>query len=120
MKRVLLPLGILILASLSCNQAVVTVTPSATLAPSATLPATATAAPSATATDDGQTAQVRAALVNVRQSPGGEVVGQLQAGTDVRVIGCEADWCEIQADDLTGFVFVGCLSIATGQGCEAR
>lgn len=27
---------------------------------------------------------------------------------------------EVQTDELSGFVFVGCLSIADGQGCEAK
>jgi hypothetical protein len=115
----------LILASLACGQQIVTPAPTAQpspLSPSAT-PAptvTPTATPHEEHEEDVQTATVRAALVNVRTEPEGEVVGQLEAGTDVRVIECADGWCEVEADELTGWIFQGCLSIADGQGCEAK
>jgi hypothetical protein len=96
-----------------------------TAAPTPTV--TPTAAPTSSPTDEvsRQSATVRAALVNVRAEPEGEVVGQLEAGTDVRVIECGDDpdepdyqWCQIV--EPAGWVFQGCLSIADGQGCEAK
>jgi hypothetical protein len=115
--RKLLVLVVIVLCG--CNPYVSTFTPTApppNLTPS---PAPARATPSATA-EAVQTATVRAALVNLRATPDGEVIGQLQAGTDVRIIECGADWCEIEADGMTGFVFIGCLSLADGRGCVAK
>jgi uncharacterized protein YgiM (DUF1202 family) len=122
-RKVLTTVLVLVLSSLACMEQVVTPTPTVSaVAPTPSLvPATPTrrAVPSATAeAQDVQTAVVRAALVNVRAEPGGEVVGQLEAGTDVRVIECIDGWCQIVDPD--GWVFQGCLSIADGQGCEAR
>lgn len=138
MKRVFLTLLTLVLASLACGQ-YVTPTPEAAAtvsypapqqvppSPTPTVPATAAA------TEAGaEVATVRAATLNVRQEPCdrngencGDVIGQVQAGTDVRVIACGTDpdepgynWCEIE--DPAGFVFIGCLSIAEGQGCSAK
>jgi hypothetical protein len=112
----------LILASLACGQQIVMPTPQATPTPppsaSPSPVPTLTATPRATEAA-ADTAVVRAAMVNVRQSPGGDVIGQLIAGTDVLVIGCVDDWCEVETDDLTGFVFIGCLSISDRR-CEAK
>jgi uncharacterized protein YraI len=99
--------------------AIPTLTPTVPPPTSTPSPAPARVTPSATA-EDVQTATVRAALVNLRATPDGEVIGQLQAGTDVRIIECGADWCEIEADGMTGFVFIGCLSLADGRGCVAK
>jgi uncharacterized protein YraI len=116
---------VLALSVLACGQYVGTPTPAVTPEPQEApptvtpSPAPARVTPSAT-TEDVQTATVRAALVNVRATPDGEVIGQLQAGTDVRIIECGADWCEIEADGMTGFVFIGCLSLADGRGCVAK
>jgi uncharacterized protein YraI len=117
--RKFLVLAVIVLCG--CNPYVATLTPTLT-APVPTVtpsPAPARVTPSATA-EDVQTATVRAALVNVRATPDGEVIGQLQAGTDVRIIECGADWCEIEADGMIGFVFIGCLSLADGRGCVAK
>ena len=123
MKRFLLSMTALAVMSLACGQQIVTPTPeptpTASPQPAATLSPTAPPTASATEAEQTETATVRAALVNVRAEPGGEVVGQLTAGTDVRVIGCEGDWCEIEADEASGFVFIGCLSVDSGKGCIA-
>ena len=112
-----------ILANMACVMSAMQVPAPTPTAPATTPTAPApapTASPSAVPTEaEADTATVRAALVNVRAEPNGEVVGQLIAGTDVRVIGCDADWCEVETDDLTGFVFVGCLSISDRR-CEAK
>jgi uncharacterized protein YgiM (DUF1202 family) len=112
----------LILASLACQIQVpgaVTPSPTPTPPPSASpspVP-TLTATPRATEAA-ADTAVVRAAVVNVRAMPGGEVVGQIEAGQEVEIVACVDDWCQIV--DPAGFVFQGCLSIADGQGCEAK
>jgi hypothetical protein len=84
------------------------------------VPATATrrAAPSATAEADVQTAVVRAALVNVRAMPDGEVIGQIEAGQEVEIVECQANWCLLV--EPAGYVFQGCLSIADELGCTAK
>jgi hypothetical protein len=124
-KPILAAILTLILLSLACGQYVTatpTVSPpSSTPSPSSTAPVpTATAKPTEASVpaQDVQTATVRAALVNVRAMPGGEVVGQLGAGQDVEIVECADDWCQIV--DPAGWVFQGCLSIADGQGCEAK
>ena len=125
MKRVLLAVILLAGVTLACGQYVGTPTPEVTPEPQEVVPSVSpspdprpTTAPTATAEAD--TATVRAALVNVRQSPNGDVIGSLEAGTDVRVIACADGWCEVEADELTGYIFQGCLSISDGQGCEAK
>jgi uncharacterized protein YgiM (DUF1202 family) len=117
--RVLLSAVVMVLSSLACTQAVVVPTVTATPPPSASpspVPTT-TATPRETEAA-ADTAVVRAAVVNVRAMPGGEVVGQIEAGQEVEIVACVDDWCQIV--DPAGFVFQGCLSIADGQGCEAK
>lgn len=64
-------------------------------------------------------ATVAKAVVNVRESPNGAVVGSLEAGQTVNVLGCSGNWCKI--DDPAGYVWQGCLSDnPDGLGCEAR
>jgi uncharacterized protein YgiM (DUF1202 family) len=115
---------VLALASLACMQQTATVTPTA--APSATPTPTATPVPTATVTpfpaaEDGQTAVVRAALVNVRQSPDGEVIGQVEAGQSVTVLGYSDDgeWAQIEAAEISGWIFAGCLQ-GSSKGCIAK
>jgi hypothetical protein len=121
--KILTTVLVLVLSSLACMEQVATPTPAA-MEPSPTpspVPATATrrAAPSATAeAQDVQTAVVRAALVNVRAMPDGEVIGQIEAGQEVEIVECQDNWCLLI--EPAGYVFQGCLSIADGQGCEAR
>jgi hypothetical protein len=113
---------VLTLAALACGEFVGTPTPTppapATSPPSPTAAATVTPQATGTASADVQTAIVRAALVNVRANPGGEVVGQIEAGQEVEIVGCVDGWCEIA--EPAGYVFQGCLSIADGLGCEAK
>jgi hypothetical protein len=121
-----LTLVILVLVTLACGQYVgtptlpVTPEPQEVVPPPTSTPSPAPARVTPSATAEAETATVRAALVNVRANPDGEVIGQLQAGTDVRIIECGADWCEIEADGMIGFVFIGCLSLADGRGCVAK
>ena len=61
-----------------------------------------------------------AGSVNVRSEPGGEVVGQIFSDQSVTVLACVDGWCQIVADELTGFVYEGCLSIETERRCEAK
>jgi uncharacterized protein YgiM (DUF1202 family) len=124
MIRVLLAIIVLVIASLACGTYVPTVTPTA--APSATPTPTATPVPTATVTpfpaaEDGQTAVVRAALVNVRSSPDGEVVGQVEAGQSVTVLGYSDDgeWAQIEAAEIGGWIFSGCLQ-GSEKGCVAK
>jgi hypothetical protein len=118
MKRNLLALAVLALSALAC--VVQTTIPTPTSTPSL-VPATPTrrAAPSATAeAEEVQTAVVRAALVNVRAMPDGEVIGQIEAGQEVEIVECQDNWCLLI--EPAGYVFQGCLSIADGQGCTAK
>jgi hypothetical protein len=128
MKRIFLAFLVLALGVLACGQYVTPTsipnalgTPDATHRPLPTPTPTVTQA-QPTATEEAQTAIVRAALVNVRSSPGGEVVRQIEAGTEVVILQIVKDdqgdeWAMIAQDE---YVFKGCLSIADGQGCEAK
>jgi uncharacterized protein YgiM (DUF1202 family) len=124
-RRFSLALGMLVITSLACGQ-FVTPTPAVSDTPTPPPSPSATAAPSATPTAtrtlaDVQTtsATVRAALVNVRAEPGGEVIGQVEAGTDVLVIGTDdsGDW--VQIAEPAGWLWGGCLEGST-RGCEAE
>jgi uncharacterized protein YgiM (DUF1202 family) len=121
MNRVsILAILAVILANLACVMSAVqipTITPTPPPSASPSPVPTATATPRATEAA-ADTAVVRAAVVNVRAMPGGEVVGQIEAGQEVEIVACVDDWCQIV--DPAGFVFIGCLSIADGQGCEAK
>jgi hypothetical protein len=124
-KPILAAILTLILSSLACMEQVAPPSVSGmftAVAPTPSpLPATPTrrAAPSATATsEDVQTAVVRAAFVNVRAMPDGEVIGQIEAGQEVEIVECQDNWCLLV--EPAGYVFQGCLSIAEGQGCVAR
>ena len=113
MKRHSIFLICLVAVSLACTQVVLT--PTST--PSAIIPVrpphTATAA--ATATPQRQRASVVVPVVNVRKSPGGEVVGQIYAGQTFAVLERSGDWVRIAG----GWVWAGCLGIGS-RGCEAK
>jgi uncharacterized protein YgiM (DUF1202 family) len=116
--RLRFALIVLALSALACGQQIVTPTPQATSTPppSATpSPTLAPTRPAATEAADVQTATVRAALVNVRASPGGEVVGQVEAGQEVTVLETDGDWVRIEG----GWIWSGCL-VGSEKGCEAR
>lgn len=124
MTRVRLALFVLTLGVLACGQIVPTSTPTA---PAALIPsATTSPPPSPTAeaivtSDAAQIAEVVVPVVNVRQSPGGEVVGQLAQGETVTILLCDGEWCKIEYDQTTGYIFAGCLSVnPQGLGCSAR
>jgi SH3-like domain-containing protein len=58
-------------------------------------------------------------VVNVRQEPGGAVIGHLEAGDTVEVLECNQNWCSIS--EPSGYVWQGCLTgLNKNLGCEAR
>jgi hypothetical protein len=130
-RHVCAAIVILALAALACGQYIPTVTPTA--APSATPTPTATPVPTATVTpfpaaEDGQTAVVRVASVNVRQSPCdkngencGTVLGQVFDGQSVTVLGYSDDgeWAQIETAEISGWIFSGCLQ-GSEKGCVAK
>jgi uncharacterized protein YgiM (DUF1202 family) len=119
--RVLLVITVLAFAQLACLMSAMQVpTTTPTPSPTATPVPTATVTPFPAA-EDGQTAVVRAALVNVRSSPDGEVVGQVEAGQSVTVLGYSDDgeWAQIEAAEIGGWIFSGCLQ-GSEKGCVAK
>jgi uncharacterized protein YgiM (DUF1202 family) len=123
MKVPILAILAAILASLACTQVVSPPSVSGMFTAAAATPApSATPTPEPTQTSVpaavSQTAIVRAAFVNVRAEPNGEVVGQIEAGTNVQIVECRDDWCQIV--EPAGWVFQGCLSIAGDLRCEAK
>lgn len=117
---------VLVLSSLACGQIVLTPTPTAPAAPVASsspapLPSTPALIRTAAAV---QLAVVVPAAVNIRSSPGGDVVGTLRAGDAVRILQCDYnicgdEWSRIEAGDLSGYIFSGCLSVnPQGLGCR--
>lgn len=124
-KAPVLAVVVLALSALACMEQIPTVAPAveptANTANTSTPTPTRTARPSATSTpaDEPQTATVSRAVVNVRDEPGGAVIGSVEAGDVVTVLGCVDDWCEI--DDPDGYVYQGCLDgYNDGMSCEAR
>ena len=130
--KVLTTVLALLLSTLACGQ-YITPTPDNSPTTAVTTPAPATLAPSATPTqpapsrtaEAGEVATVKAALVNVRAEPAGEVVRQLEAGQAVTVLDIVTlengeQWAQIETEGAAGYVFLGCLSIGEGKGCVAR
>jgi Bacterial SH3 domain. len=123
MKKIINFLGVLAVLSMACNQSV----------PSSNLPTVPQNLPTVqelptvsevlpTVGDnsaDGFTAQISSPVVNVRNGPGGAVIGSLQSGTAVQVVQCSGDWCEI-SKPIRGFIFMGCLDVETDLGCKAK
>jgi hypothetical protein len=113
MKKPILAILALILASLACGQQIAAITPTVaadpTPRPSATLTApTPTSSPSA----EAEQAEVRAAVVRVRDAADGEPLTPEQyiyAGQSVTIVACSGNWCEI-SEPVAGFVWRGCLS----------
>lgn len=125
--RLRLAILALVISSLACMEQVSTVTPAftpqATAADPIPSPApTATPRPSPTATVPAEdTAVVVQALVNLRDAPDGTVIGSLEAGQAVTVIQCDADWCEVETKQMSGFVYRGCISDNPEElGCTAK
>jgi uncharacterized protein YgiM (DUF1202 family) len=124
--RIYLVFLVLALSSLACMEQVATVTPTTQAVINVTTAVTPmadpTQTPSPTPTAAPVTPQaviVSRAVVNVRQEPGGAVVGTLEEGDTVTVLGCTDDWCKIERP--SGWVFRGCLEgLSDGRGCEAR
>src|SRR5689334_18209731 len=120
MKRVLLTLLTLVLASFACVVPVPNSLPTATRAALGTPTKTPNAAKTPNAPVAAVQATISQAVVTVRKSAGGEATGNyLKSGDRVQVIKCTGDWCEIKKP--RGFVFRGCISeLADGLLCQAR
>ena len=130
--KVLSAVVVLLLSSLACEQAVVTVTPitpaEAVTTPDNTPTPTPTPRPTGTAAADvAVVAEIVRPVVNYRDAAGGTVIGNLEAGDTVTVLGCIEDgdlagWCEVEIETEQMFVFVwaGCLSIDSEKGCQAK
>jgi SH3-like domain-containing protein len=102
---------ILSLAALACASPawVPTATPTPLPAPTPTKP-TLTGA---------WTAKIELPTVNVRKTPGGEVIDSLSAGETVTIIQCTGSWCQISKP--AGWVWRGCLSDNPERlGCQAK
>jgi hypothetical protein len=126
MRKPILAILALILASLACGQ-YVTPTPDNTPAASTRAPLpTPTATVTATFTPMipvlVQTAIVRQPLVNIHETAGGPVVADvwLVAGQEVTILGCDetGDWVHIA--EPSGWVWAGCLEGVSDLGCEAK
>jgi uncharacterized protein YgiM (DUF1202 family) len=120
--KVLSAVVVLLLSSLACEQAVVTVTPTtlaeAVTTPDNTLPPTPTPSPVPTAAD---VATILRPVVNLRAEAGGAVVESVTAGTVVTVIECGPEWCQVEYMEQIFYVYRGCLDgYADGRGCEAK
>ena len=127
-RKILTTLLVMVLSSLACMEQVATPTPT----PSPVLPTAAATAtpeptrtPAPTATDGGevvQTATIQATVyVRTAADPNSPEAGSLTTGAEVEIVACEGDWCEIRTNELTGYVFRGCLSDnPEGLRCEAR
>ncbi|HJS17321.1 MAG TPA: SH3 domain-containing protein [Anaerolineales bacterium] len=119
--------AVIILGTSACLD-IPTATPAPTVTPSASLQSptrTARPTPTPNAEPEPQTATVSRAVVNVRDEPGGAVIGSVEAGDVVTVLSCRGDYCEIEPqaewDVEHAFVFRGCLDgYEGGRGCEAR
>jgi SH3-like domain-containing protein len=114
MDRLRIAFLVMALSVLACAVPVGTASPP----PSATASPTRTPRATATSEDVQTIAVVRAALVNVRAMPDGDVIGQIEAGQEVEIVECQDNWCLLI--EPAGYVFQGCLSIADGQGCTAK
>jgi hypothetical protein len=118
----------LVLASLACGQYVPTVTPIPTVTPTArpSLTPASTQPPTQRATAEPIMAIVKAAVINVRAEPDGEVIAILNAGNTVKLLdNCSADnWCKVQFGSagvtVTGYIWKGCLRLKSELGCSAR
>jgi hypothetical protein len=116
MKRVLLALLTLSMAAMACA---IPVRSAEVVVLTGTPNATETALPTQTETPNAWTALVRLPVVNVRESPGGKVIGSLSVGDTVTIDRCDGDWCKV-TEPIKGYVFKGCLSLDSGLGCAAK
>ena len=133
MKPILAAILALILAGLACN---VYIAPDVPVSPtpdtgSDTGTPTKTAKPILAATKTPasiETAEVVRAVVNVRQEPGGAVIGYVEAGQTVTILYCGTDnskddynWCEIELSEQTFWIWRGCLTNnPLDLGCQAE
>lgn len=95
------------------------------VAPSPTVTAVPTVLPTVTKTPKPAfavspwKATISKVLVNVRDEPDGDIVTQLRSGESVTILKCAGEWCKI-SKPVSGWIFKGCLDIASGLGCEAK
>ena len=128
MKKPILAILALILASLACEvhaaQSVPTVTPVSVVSDTATpeiasLPEAKT--PTASPTAPGKDTATIQATVYVRQSAdaSSDAIGSLKTGDTVEIVKCAGQWCEIKRP--SGYVWRGCTSNnPDGLLCQAR
>lgn len=114
-------LFLLALAQVACIASALAVpTPAPTQQPTLTR-AVPTLLPTITNTANAPewTATVSKAVVNVREKPGGAVIGSLRSGDFVEIVACAEKWCEIV--EPAGFIWRGCLSDNPDElKCEAK
>ena len=123
-KPILAAILAMILATLACQQAI---TPVATVSATPTFAPiladdTATQKPTVSPTQarTESTATILRPVVNLRDEPGGVVIGTLAAGDVVTVLECKDNWCKVSLLEQTGYIYRGCLSGNDDLGCEAR
>jgi hypothetical protein len=124
-RRFLLALWVLLLSSLACAVPVSTTVPSIPPTPTTVFTTPERTVVKTPTTPEPQTAIVKAAAINVRQKPDGEVIAILNAGNTVTLMDdCPENWCKIQTvikgETVTGFIFKGCLRIKSSLGCTAK
>ena len=116
MKRVLLTLLTLVMLQMACvSSSLGVATPTAKPSPTKALGVTKTP----TVTPNARITTITRPLVNVRKSPNGLVVDTLRTGTEVEIVECSGNWCQIV--DPPGYVYRGCLSDNPAKlGCSAK
>lgn len=62
----------------------------------------------------------RSGALNVRQTPGGSVIGQIERGAEVPVLGEEGQWLQIAHGDGIGYVSRSFMAFARQAGQAAR
>lgn len=125
MRKPILALIILILATMACGEYVTTtptVLPASTdtgiVEPTSTFFVITSTPASIEKNDTGNdTATVLVPVVNVRDS-NGSVIGYVRAGETVTIVLCDGNTCEISSP-VAGFVWRGCLS-DNPDGLECR
>jgi SH3-like domain-containing protein len=124
MNRIAIASIFLLVISLACVSPawVPTVTPTPKAIPSVTKTAVME---TVMETPEPLTAIVKAAAINVRAKPNGEVIAILNAGNTVKLLDkCPLDWCKVQfvsaGETVSGFIFKGCLRLKSELGCTAK
>lgn len=119
MKRLLLTLLTLALASLACSQPIPNAAPVPTETPLGTALVAEISTPNVLETPNAWTTTIVRPVVNVRDRPDGKVEASLRAGASVEILECTEQWCRIKKP--AGWVWRGCLSDNPAKlGCQAK